>query len=70
MLFQLQLTQLQQSALVGILVEHLLQPTTTREWIMVTTNEQTTIEDLIDLVSHAEPIHTIETYPTIDHRHN
>jgi hypothetical protein len=70
MKYQLALTELQRSALVGILINQLLQPDSTREWIMVTTDEKVTIEDLIDLVNHAEPIHTIRTYPTADTRRN
>lgn len=47
----LELTTLEQAALVGILVEFVLQPDSTREWIDVATGQVVTIEELLKKVS-------------------
>lgn len=47
----IELTTMERAALVGILVEYMLQPDSTKEWIDVVNDQTVTIEDLLAKVS-------------------
>jgi len=53
--FQLRMSPLQRSALIGVLVEYSLGPDATEKWEECIHGETTTIGELLDLLATAQP---------------